>query len=351
MSPRIFSFSVSSLRSLALRLPFLGGAPGPRLFFDSIAGNDYWGRAVDVNGRRFIDGEIAWPFGGSGGGGGGDLMSNSLLWFNDRKGGGGGGGGGALLVYALGKIVVGAQGRISADGGNGGGGEWAGSNRFGGGAGGGSGGMVILMTRKTIDLHVHGKTYGEGDSSFSVSADGGIGAQVAFGGLGPYLGKYATNPATVWSRNAGGLGGIGSLAMGIRKSEGVGIKLSDTPIDSNYLQQPEIFSGGGGLTGTIGDYARFCQMLLNKGELDGKRLLGRKTVEFMAANHLPENKDMAAMEMRDITTFPQEIWEKVGTPPEGESLKLFSCMTNPVNARHAFIGMYDALWKEVHGSP
>ncbi len=66
--------------------------------------------------------------------------------------------------------------------------------------------MVILMTRKSIDLHVHGKTYGEGDNSFSVSADGGIGRPAAFGTLGAYLSKYLRNPATVWSRNVGGQG-------------------------------------------------------------------------------------------------------------------------------------------------
>jgi CubicO group peptidase (beta-lactamase class C family) len=45
-------------------------------------------------------------------------------------------------------------------------------------------------------------------------------------------------------------------------------------------------SGAGGLYSTAGDYARFCQMLLNGGELDGVRILGRKTVELMMANHL-----------------------------------------------------------------
>jgi CubicO group peptidase (beta-lactamase class C family) len=93
----------------------------------------------------------------------------------------------------------------------------------------------------------------------------------------------------------GGLAGIGSLDVGIRKSDGVGLKLADSPADSDYLQSPAVFCGGGGLVGTIGDYGRFCQMLLNKGELDGTRILGRKTVEFMAVNHLPDNKDMAAM--------------------------------------------------------
>jgi CubicO group peptidase (beta-lactamase class C family) len=47
-----------------------------------------------------------------------------------------------------------------------------------------------------------------------------------------------------------------------------------------------LYSGGWGLVTTIGDWYRFCHMLFNKGELDGQRLLGRKTVELMAANHL-----------------------------------------------------------------
>lgn len=49
-------------------------------------------------------------------------------------------------------------------------------------------------------------------------------------------------------------------------------------------------SGGGGLFSTIGDYARFAQMLLNGGQLDGTRVLGRKTVELMTANHIGDMK-------------------------------------------------------------
>ncbi|MEJ7609159.1 MAG: serine hydrolase [Bryobacteraceae bacterium] len=48
--------------------------------------------------------------------------------------------------------------------------------------------------------------------------------------------------------------------------------------------------GGMGLYSTIGDYARFGQMLVNYGQLDGVRLLGRKTVELMTANHLNDLK-------------------------------------------------------------
>jgi CubicO group peptidase (beta-lactamase class C family) len=47
-------------------------------------------------------------------------------------------------------------------------------------------------------------------------------------------------------------------------------------------------SGAGGLYSTAADYARFCQMLLNGGELDGTVILGRKTVELMMSNHLTQ---------------------------------------------------------------
>ncbi len=49
---------------------------------------------------------------------------------------------------------------------------------------------------------------------------------------------------------------------------------------------PTLATGGAGLYSTIGDYARFMQMLLNGGQLDGVRILSRKTVELMMANHL-----------------------------------------------------------------
>ena len=45
-------------------------------------------------------------------------------------------------------------------------------------------------------------------------------------------------------------------------------------------------SGGGGMVGTVMDYARFAQMLLNGGTLDGKRILGPKTVTYMTSDHL-----------------------------------------------------------------
>jgi CubicO group peptidase (beta-lactamase class C family) len=54
----------------------------------------------------------------------------------------------------------------------------------------------------------------------------------------------------------------------------------------NMLEKPVMESGGGGLVSTTMDYARFSQMLLNGGTLDGNRIIGRKTLELMASNHL-----------------------------------------------------------------
>lgn len=56
----------------------------------------------------------------------------------------------------------------------------------------------------------------------------------------------------------------------------------------DFVSGPVAFlSGGGGMLSTAHDYARFAQMLLNKGELEGKRILSRKTVEYMTRNQLP----------------------------------------------------------------
>ncbi|ACB75164.1 serine hydrolase [Opitutus terrae] len=63
--------------------------------------------------------------------------------------------------------------------------------------------------------------------------------------------------------------------------------VNDEPGQADVARRRQgIRSGGGGLFSTTGDYARFAQMLLNGGELDGVRILGRKTVEYMTLNHL-----------------------------------------------------------------
>jgi CubicO group peptidase (beta-lactamase class C family) len=58
-------------------------------------------------------------------------------------------------------------------------------------------------------------------------------------------------------------------------------------IVDNLTTKPKWLSGGGGMVSTADDYVRFCQMLLNGGELDGVRLLSPKTVALMTSDHLP----------------------------------------------------------------
>ncbi len=67
----------------------------------------------------------------------------------------------------------------------------------------------------------------------------------------------------------------------------------DTRFDVSYPYDGRtgFLAGGAGLTSTATDYARFLQMLLNGGELDGERLLGRKTVELMLANQTGHLED------------------------------------------------------------
>jgi CubicO group peptidase (beta-lactamase class C family) len=57
-------------------------------------------------------------------------------------------------------------------------------------------------------------------------------------------------------------------------------------MDGNYQPEAKFESGGGGLLSTLRDYSRFAQMLANGGELNGVKILGRKTIELMSTNHL-----------------------------------------------------------------
>ncbi|MGA2650712.1 MAG: serine hydrolase domain-containing protein [Terracidiphilus sp.] len=56
---------------------------------------------------------------------------------------------------------------------------------------------------------------------------------------------------------------------------------------TEYASQPTLPSGGGGMVSTAEDYYRFAQMMLNNGELDGKRILAPASVKLMTSNHVP----------------------------------------------------------------
>ena len=63
-------------------------------------------------------------------------------------------------------------------------------------------------------------------------------------------------------------------------------------------------SGGGGLFSTMSDYHNFCSMLVNQGEFNGTRLIGRKTLELMTVNHLPDNQDLTEMSESAFSETP-----------------------------------------------
>ena len=75
------------------------------------------------------------------------------------------------------------------------------------------------------------------------------------------------------------------------------------------VKKRKMLSGGGGLLSTMSDYYRFCSMLLNQGELDGTRIIGRKTLAMMASNHLPDNKDLTEMSQ---SAFSETTYQGVG---------------------------------------
>jgi len=113
------------------------------------------------------------------------------------------------------------------------------------------------------------------------------------------------------------------LAACYQFTEGGGYRLRDDPETSPFHERPTFLSGGGGMLSTLDDYCRFAQMLLNKGELEGVRLLGRKTLEYMTSNHLPGNVDLAAM--------GQPVFSE--TPFEGVGFGLgFSVVVDPAAA-------------------
>ena len=115
--------------------------------------------------------------------------------------------------------------------------------------------MVEIVSGLKLDQFLRQRIFeplGMHDTSFSQPAD------------------KLSRVATVYERGENGLRPGAPLAV---------LSLSTDP-NNRY------FSGGGGLAGTAEDYNRFALMLANGGQLDGQRLLSRKTVELMASNHI-----------------------------------------------------------------
>ncbi|NQX89862.1 MAG: beta-lactamase family protein [Halioglobus sp.] len=87
-----------------------------------------------------------------------------------------------------------------------------------------------------------------------------------------------------------------------------GKDLTDDARDSQFASR-SFYSGGGGLISTVGDYYRFCEMLLGGGTRDGVRILGPRTLQFMTRNHIPGGLDMSAFA---AGSFSEAAYEGVG---------------------------------------
>jgi len=82
------------------------------------------------------------------------------------------------------------------------------------------------------------------------------------------------------------------------------LKLQDDPETSHFRHKNKFVSGGGGLVSTIDDYFHFAQALCQGGEFRGRRIIGRKTLEFMRCNHLPGNQDLPGLAVGAFSETP-----------------------------------------------
>lgn len=98
---------------------------------------------------------------------------------------------------------------------------------------------------------------------------------------------------------------------------------AEAEADARYAEGGNYFSGAGGLTSTAADYMQFAKALCNGGELDGERIIGTRTLEYMTANHLP-----GGVEFAEIVNNPLSTWITRGT---GFGLG-FAVLMDPVKA-------------------
>jgi CubicO group peptidase (beta-lactamase class C family) len=99
---------------------------------------------------------------------------------------------------------------------------------------------------------------------------------------------------------------MGRFAANYSRNPDKTLKLEDDPKTGLFSKKPKYLSGGGGLVSTASDYLRFCRMLLNGGELDGARILGRKTLEMMTKNHMPNKSDLAECAFTEFSETNRE---------------------------------------------
>ncbi|HUE04558.1 MAG TPA: serine hydrolase domain-containing protein [Bryobacteraceae bacterium] len=117
----------------------------------------------------------------------------------------------------------------------------------------------------------------------------------------------------------------------------------DSGIPFEPTKKPAILSGGGAMLSTAGDYVRFCQMMLNGGELDGVRILAPKTVALMTADQLPP--------LTERHTSVATMLDNFGPTPEmGTSFGLGFAVRTAAGRNPAPGSVGDFSWAGIYGT-
>jgi CubicO group peptidase (beta-lactamase class C family) len=115
------------------------------------------------------------------------------------------------------------------------------------------------------------------------------------------------------------------------------------PMPRDLTLRPKFLSGGGGMVSTATDYLRLAQMLLNGGELDGVRILSRKTVALMTSDHLPPDIAFGS-------STRSQFEESSPTPEFGQGFGLGFCVRKEPGRNPVPGSVGDFYWSGVHGT-
>ena len=115
------------------------------------------------------------------------------------------------------------------------------------------------------------------------------------------------------------------------------------PMPRDLTVRPNFLSGGGGMVSTAPDYLRFAQMLANGGELDGERIVARKTIALMTSDHLPPHVKFSA-------GTRAQFEESSPMAEFGQGFGLGFCVRKEPGRNPAPGSVGDFYWSGVHGT-
>ena len=149
--------------------------------------------------------------------------------------------------------------------------------------------------------------------SIAVDVQGAIIEKLSGKSLGAFLDERIFKPLkmtdTAFQVTGGREGRLAQVYVGDPATGKLAVAAAG-PGANDYTKPPARESGGGGLASTTADYARFCQMLLNKGELDGARLLSPASIELMDTNVITREvlAKSPGLGPRRLTKMPASGW-------------------------------------------